>query len=176
MYRTLCDLLDHRDAVAVRLVSGKVTFVHRRLWPALVAIGTAREPWQTRGLSRGARRLLALLDASRTGVVRVDRLPPPMRLAGKAAGDAAREVETALLAYGDQVHTEQGSHAKRLTTWARWTRGRVRAKRPDVPAAKAAFEEIVDDWDRRFEALAALPWRPRPRGRRRIRLGVAGLS
>jgi hypothetical protein len=118
--------------------------------------------------------MFALLGAA--GVVRADRLPTSMRLAGRAAGDAAREIEGALLAYGDQVHTEKGLHAKRLTTWERWARGRVRGKRPDVAEAKAAFEEIADDWDGRFEAVAILPWRPRPRGRRRIRLGVAGLS
>jgi hypothetical protein len=28
---------DHRDVLVCRLVQGKVTFVHRRLWPAIVA-------------------------------------------------------------------------------------------------------------------------------------------
>src|SRR5262245_17317126 len=34
-----------------KLVDGKVTLVHRSMWPALAAIGSAREPWQTRGAS-----------------------------------------------------------------------------------------------------------------------------
>ena len=33
MYRLSMQLRDHRDVLAVKLVSGKVTFVHRGLWP-----------------------------------------------------------------------------------------------------------------------------------------------
>lgn len=33
---------DHPDALLTKLVSGKVTFVHRNLWPAVYAVGTGR--------------------------------------------------------------------------------------------------------------------------------------
>jgi hypothetical protein len=33
-------------AIAVNLIAGKVTFVHRRLWPAIVAVGSSRQRWQ----------------------------------------------------------------------------------------------------------------------------------
>src|SRR5437868_10593531 len=36
----------HRDLVSAKLLSGKVTFIHRRLWPPLLAVVTSREPWQ----------------------------------------------------------------------------------------------------------------------------------
>ena len=36
-----------------KLVLGKDTLVHRRLWPALVAAAESRQAWQTRGLARG---------------------------------------------------------------------------------------------------------------------------
>jgi hypothetical protein len=39
------------EAIAANLISGKVTFIHKRLWPALVTIGNARERWQTTGLA-----------------------------------------------------------------------------------------------------------------------------
>jgi hypothetical protein len=39
------ETIDH-DAVATRLVAGKVTFVHRRLWPALVGAGKSRAKWR----------------------------------------------------------------------------------------------------------------------------------
>jgi hypothetical protein len=32
-----------------------VTLVHRKLWPAVLAVGAAGEPWQLRGLSSAAR-------------------------------------------------------------------------------------------------------------------------
>ena len=33
-------------AIATRLVAGKVTFVHRRMWPALLGVAMSRSPWQ----------------------------------------------------------------------------------------------------------------------------------
>ena len=34
------------EVVSTRLAGGKVTFVHRSLWPALLAVATCGEPWQ----------------------------------------------------------------------------------------------------------------------------------
>src|SRR2546421_344290 len=56
------------EAIATKLIGGKVTFIHPRLLPALAAVGAARERWQTHGLSPEARKLLARID--REGSVR----------------------------------------------------------------------------------------------------------
>src|SRR5262245_40355677 len=48
---------DREDVVAVKLVARKVTFVHRPLWGALIGVGKSGEPWQTKALSSGARKL-----------------------------------------------------------------------------------------------------------------------
>src|SRR5881296_968583 len=58
IFRVSEALADHPDVVVNRLVSGKVTYVHRRLWPALLSVARARAPWQTRRLSGPARLLL----------------------------------------------------------------------------------------------------------------------
>src|SRR2546428_14004111 len=55
-------LARHPDAMAIPLISRKVTFVHRRLWPALLAVAQACEPWQTKGLSPQARALLTRVE------------------------------------------------------------------------------------------------------------------
>jgi len=52
MFRTLEKLTDHRDVLASRLIGGKVTFIHRRLWPAFLAVATSDAEWQTRGLAK----------------------------------------------------------------------------------------------------------------------------
>jgi hypothetical protein len=44
------------------LISGKITFVHRKLWQKLVAVGSAREGWQIDKLSPSAKLLLRQLD------------------------------------------------------------------------------------------------------------------
>ena len=44
MFRTLEKLTDHRDVLASRLIGGKVTFIHRRLWPALLQQSLGHPP------------------------------------------------------------------------------------------------------------------------------------
>jgi hypothetical protein len=142
-------LADHPDVATAKVVSGKVTYVHRRLWPALLAVATAREPWQLRGLSPSARALLARVD--RHGTVRTDETP------GRSLGDAARELEARLLVHGESIHTERGAHAKVVESWKAWAK-RARAPSKALPAARAKRQ-----WE---EALAAaspggprrLPW------------------
>ena len=55
-------LEDHADVLILKLISGKVTYIHRTLWPQIVAVGRAREPWQMNDLSAAARKLLAAGD------------------------------------------------------------------------------------------------------------------
>lgn len=106
------------EVVCVKLVARKETYVARRLWPALVGVGMARVAWQTAALSPLAARLLALIE--RDGSARTDDLDELGPYPRKALGEAARELERALLVLGSGIHTASGAHAKRLETWVRW--------------------------------------------------------
>jgi hypothetical protein len=117
IYRCLGTL--DEDAIATKLISGKVTFVHRRLWPALYAVGGAREPWQTRGLSSAAKALLKKL---------------PVR----ASGPAVRELEKRLLVRGREEHTESGRHEIVLEPWPS-SRMRVESAKRQLEEAAAAI-------------------------------------
>src|SRR5260370_26828769 len=48
-------LIEHEDVIHVVLVSGKRTCVHRRLWPAFLAVAVSMESWKLNGLSQRAR-------------------------------------------------------------------------------------------------------------------------
>ena len=48
IFQSLGELADHPDVLLTKLVSGKVTLVHRRLWPAVLAVAIAREPGNLR--------------------------------------------------------------------------------------------------------------------------------
>ncbi len=129
---------DHPDVATCKLVAGKVCFVHRRLFAALAAIGSAREPWQTKGLDGEASALLARVD--REGRVR-------------ASGKPAKTLELRLLAASAQVHTDSGKHVTELASWARFAEDRgVAAISP--AEGKRAIEDAVG-------ALGGgrLPWR-----------------
>src|SRR5438132_11281565 len=58
IFRVVSRIAEHPDVAVTKLIAGKITFVHRKLWPALLAVATAREAWQMNGLSQKARNLL----------------------------------------------------------------------------------------------------------------------
>lgn len=144
IFRAACELVDHPDVLVTKLVSGKTTHVHRALWPAVVAAGRAREPWQLAGLSREARALLDRVD-------REDRL--------ETTGAAVRELEKILLIYSEQFHTDAGSHAKIVENWGHWAkRTGFRARLPAPGEARRQLEAAVAALNRRFGGRGRLPW------------------
>ncbi|HYM12745.1 MAG TPA: hypothetical protein VEU62_18550 [Bryobacterales bacterium] len=144
IFRATCELADHPDVLVSKLVSGKTTHVHRALWPAVVAAGRAREPWQLAGLSREARALLRRVD-------REGRL--------EATGAATRDLEGVLLIYSEQFHTGAGSHAKIVESWDHWAkRTRFRARLPAPADARRQLEAAVGALNQRFGGRGRLPW------------------
>jgi hypothetical protein len=105
IFACLSELEQHPDTLVIKLVAGKVTFIHRRLWPAVLAIGVAREPWQFAGLAAGARDLYAAVEQQ--GMLMV-------------AGRSAKELERHLLVHSAQVHTDTGHHELRMERWDLW--------------------------------------------------------
>lgn len=105
IFQCLCDLQVQPDVLETKLLARKVTFVHRRLWPAVLAVAQAREPWQLKDLSPYVRALWEQVENQGSVI---------------ASGPVAKEVESRLLAHGDQVHTDAGRHKTRLETWQEW--------------------------------------------------------
>lgn len=157
------ELADHPDVIVTRLIGGKITYVHRRLWPALIAAAAAGETWQRKGLSPRARALLRLVETR--GRLRTDRLTGAEGGPPGAMGEAARELEKRLLVRSEQVHTESGAHAKMLESWESWAR-RVGLPRRKLKAAggRRELEDAVGSLG--GEGRALLPWQRRSGGTR----------
>lgn len=152
-------LEDHPDVLITKLISGKVTFVHRILWPEIVAIGTAREAWQLRGLSPSECALLK--SVMEVGFLRTDQIPS-MRTkvtAKTRTGNIARELERRLLIHAEQVHTESGAHAKLMESWDHWcTRKDVTGSSITPELAKDQFEQRLRKLNDECEGTGRLPW------------------
>ncbi len=149
-------LMDHRDVLFIRLVTGKMTYVHRRLWRPLYAIATARQPWQLAELPRTAKSMLQMVD--RLGALRMDKIRSSRT--AKELGVDARILELRMLVFGDDVHTDSGAHVKRIETWLLWAK-RVElatAKLPSVDGARRELEGIVTRLNQKYKADAILPW------------------
>ena len=146
VFAILSELTHHEDVLLTKLLFGKDTFVHRRLWPALLAVGSSQEPWQLNGLSVGARRLREKVEHSRTPV--------------RATGTVAKSLLLRLLAVGCQVHTESGAHAMELESWRAWS---VRTGCRSASSAAAGRRKLGDAVKRLGGTPDALPWTPKRR-------------
>lgn len=145
---------DHPDVMITKLVSGKVTFVHRELWNRIYSIGVAREEWQVKKLSVNARQMLERLDSA--GRMETNKAGKEF---GAKPGDVARELELRMLIHAEQVHTESGKHAKVIETWHAWAkRIGFRARATDPVAARRFLEQRLADLNKKHNGNGQLPW------------------
>jgi hypothetical protein len=105
IFQCLVHLSGHPEVLFVKLISGKVTLVHQRLWPEILAVATGHEPWQLKDLPREALQLYK--EVEKRGEV-------------LASGPCAKQLERRLLVHGQQEHTDAGHHETRLETWSIW--------------------------------------------------------
>jgi hypothetical protein len=151
------------DVAWAKLVLGKETLIHRRLWPALIAAAESGQGWQTAGLKADASALLRRVRAG--GPVPMDG-PAAARgtsaTTGRKPAAVATDLERRLLARGYTEHTPSGRHARFLETWPAWARrnGIARADWPDAAEGIQALSAPVLAWTegqgRRPPGL--LPW------------------
>ena len=147
---------DHPDVLIAKLVAGKVTFVHRQFWPALLAVATSKEPWQMRNLPDTAQKVLKFLKNA--GAVRSDELRIGT-VGRKELSESVRILERRLLIHSLQVHTESGAHAKVLESWENWAAAaKLKAGEISVAKAKKSLEQRVQELNERFDGKATLPW------------------
>jgi hypothetical protein len=150
-------LEDHPDVMVMKLISGKVTFVHRELWGQIYSIGVAREEWQLEKLSPSAKLLLKTLDDE--GNLQTNKLGS--KTFGPKPGETAKELELRLLIHAEQVHSESGAHTKVLKTWDTWARDKgFRVRSESAAAARLFLEQRVAQINSNHPlANGQLPWR-----------------
>jgi hypothetical protein len=124
IYQALEQLREDADVFLCKLVDGKQSYIHRRLWPALLRIQAEASLWPV--LSAKARTLLARVE--KEGSVR-------------ATGRARLELEQALRVVARAEHTASGAHAVVLTPFlAHFSRDeRARARVLTLEAAQSAL-------------------------------------
>ena len=140
IFACLSELEQRPDILLTKLVASKVTFIDRRLWPAVLAVGTARAPWQLAGLSAGGRELYDAVEQQGTLL---------------AAGRDAKQLEQRLLVHAQQVHTDAGHHELRLERWDLWADRAGAAATLTAPAGQLQLEAAVQAIG---GTLALLPW------------------
>ena len=154
-------LADHPEVLAAKLINHKVTFLERRLWGALFAVGASCESWQMAGLSPAARSLFRVVGDR--GMVRLDSLAEEKRVLVRALGNASRELENRLLVFSESVHTQRGSHAKQLESWGHLARRReLGDSAVSTRPAQEMLNRAASALEEHFHVPAVLPWAPPP--------------
>jgi hypothetical protein len=143
---------DHPDVTIAKLVSKKVTFVHRELWSYLYAVATAKSEWQTVGLTEPARELLTQVEEA--GSIATNDLSKAIK-----PGNLAKELELRLLVHSAQVHTDSGAHAKILESWSHWAkRIKFKPKIITLQDAQTFLEERLAKINKECEGTGTFPW------------------
>jgi hypothetical protein len=159
VYMVSMRVMRHPDVVVLKLLNGKVTHVHRQVWPFLYAVATGHERWQFEGLPASAKTLFAKVRAR--GSLRVDELRGQRTV--KELSDDARALEGRLLVFGDDLHTESGAHVKRVETWDHWAkRIGFNAADPMSPAeGRVQLEKVAAKLGVEMGVNPSLPWSPK---------------
>jgi len=108
IYQIGSALEDHADVLVVKLVEGRVTYVHRVLWPALLRVVTDAAWRKPRMAKLGA-------DAKQV-LAKVEKLGEVTPVAAKPRG----ELEKSLLVLSRSEHTSSGKHQTVLESWRHW--------------------------------------------------------
>lgn len=132
-------LEEHPDVTVTKFLGGKVTFVHKNLWPELYAIGLDCEKHSLEKASKEARELFQLVK--KKGEIRTNKVTDTMK--GKTS-KAVKELESKLVIATREIHTESGAHAKIIESWSHWAhRNSVPKKRINPSVAIKKIEDIL---------------------------------
>jgi hypothetical protein len=157
IYETLRELEQSPDVAFVRLLNGKVTLLHRRLWPTFFALVSRQRAWQMNGLDETAKALHAFVE--RSGEIRVDRLPAGFPGSPGSWRITARKLESRLLIDTDNIHTESGRHVLLLRSWKkRMSQLGIRNTRIEENTAMQRLGEATARLSAASGAAARLPW------------------
>jgi hypothetical protein len=141
IFAVLSELADHPDVLFTKLLGGKVTLIHRTLWPPFLAVAMEGAAWQLDGLSTPARDLLTSVNESKIPI--------------RASGAAVKELETSLLIHSEEVHTDSGRHEIELTTWTAWVKHTGTKPIRSITAAREQLEAAATAIG---ASPTALPW------------------
>jgi hypothetical protein len=125
------------EVLVLKLVGGKLTFLHRDLWVPLarVAMDRRRRREAMAALPEAARELLALVAGC--GQLRLDHVARERGESEREISRTATLLELELLVHGRSVYTERRRHALLLRTWERALPAKIRRAAQGLELAEA---------------------------------------
>ena len=133
IYNTYRRIAECDHVLTVKLVEGKVTFVHMDVWAALLS-AVMDAQWQQRVRSRLqslSRELLSLVEERGILLLTPSSLPT-LGVEYRMLRNAKQVLERRCLVISDDTHTAAGAHAPHLESWGHIHRSRAVEIEPSV--------------------------------------------
>ncbi|MCH8906610.1 MAG: hypothetical protein IH840_05935 [Candidatus Heimdallarchaeota archaeon] len=136
-------LADSLEILTVKLVYGKVSYVHKTLWTALYRVVTDIAWRNKRIASLNSIEKRLLMEVEDREVVRINELitewPSTSKAQKKEITKARKQLESSLLVYSHQFHSEKGSHSTEIKLWENWVSEATKSS-----ASKLSLNTAID--------------------------------
>jgi hypothetical protein len=138
IYRLLEEFSGRSGRLSAKIVNGKITYVHPRLWSAFLELALHGQRTRARSLSPLGKLLHEKVQSDE--MVRVDALAQSGFASPRALTAASRELEEHVLVHAESVHTSSGAHAKELRSWPSWAAANEVVRSAAYPLGRARRE------------------------------------
>jgi hypothetical protein len=152
IYNGLQWLEDTPSVLVLKLISGKVTYLHESLFSDIYSIVVEPRDWQLKKLNEEDLKLLKYLSKK-------EKVSAEDRNVIELVKDPKKsfvKLEKKLLVHSEEVHTATGKHVKEFRVWKN---SKISKSAPgDFLAAMKKIENLVDELSRPSGAKVKLPW------------------
>lgn len=153
IYNGLMWLEHNRPILIVKLISGKVTYLHESLFSDIYSIVSKPRDWQLKNLKEDELTLLEYI-VKREKITSDD---PQLIKLFKDYKKAITTLEKRLLLYSSEEHTDSGKHIKEFGIWKN---SKISISSPgDYIESQNNIEAIVANLCKKSGAKIKLPWR-----------------
>jgi len=117
IYNTYRQIIEDRDIAVAKLVDGKITLLHRKLWPAIIKL-VQDEMWRKKQIGALSLTAKSLLDhVESAGSIRLDFLAPDWPRGVTGLKKDRNILEKKALVMSRDEHTKTGTHQTVLESW-----------------------------------------------------------
>jgi hypothetical protein len=152
IYNGLQWLEHNRPILTIKLIDGKVTYIHENLFTDIYSIVYKSRDWQMKKLKDEDQQILKYVSKNK----KISSDDPGLVKLSKDPKKSFANLEKKLLIYSVEEHTDSGKHIKKYMPWVK---SKITISKPnDYLASKDNIEKIVAALNKKSGATVKLPW------------------
>jgi hypothetical protein len=152
IYNGLGWLEHNRNVLVIKLLDGKVTYIHESLFSEIYSIVSETRNWQLKNLKPDDLKLFKYVSKKN----KVPSDDPQLKNLVKDTKKSFAILENKLMLFCEEEHTESGKHIK---IFMPWKKSKIHCKNPThYDLARNTVEKVIADLNKRSASKAKLPW------------------